>query len=93
MLVVDAFQLDQADSGNLLEVLVGLKVGHQVVTLLDQQALVPQSVEVLDVSLAQILKGPEELLIQLLDEVDQGWKQLLIGTSQEAVDVSTILVG
>jgi hypothetical protein len=41
--------------------------------------------------LSKVLESLEELLILLLDEGDQSWKDLLISTQEEGIDIDSFI--
>ena len=63
-------KLYEADSGYVLPFLVFLKEFDNSVALLDQEALVSQSLKVFDGSSVDVLEGLVKLGFQLLDEID-----------------------
>lgn len=69
------------------------EIANDIVTLLDELALVFESIQILHLSLRQVLESLVELLIQLFDKVNDCRKDLLVVAEKELINVSSIICG
>mmetsp|Transcript_30561 Transcript_30561/g.46858 ORF Transcript_30561/g.46858 Transcript_30561/m.46858 type:complete len:536 (-) Transcript_30561:788-2395(-) len=85
-LVVDVLQLDHSDTSQLLLVFELAEEGGQRVALLEEQALVTEAVHVVQSVGLHGLESLQQLLVELLDEGDDGGQDLGEGAQLEALE-------